>query len=179
MANAMIYSESERAAEVFCSILKETDFAEITVKDTVSFCGTGTDVSLHLINSSENFDCAARLAEKLSGVTSAAVMLLADQEKLDSHAARLRDMGVMVLAKPLSRQLFIQALEDAVSMCGRIRRMGVQLDEMRRISRAKLILVEKQHMTEQQAHKFIEKEAMNRRITRLQLADELIENNAN
>ena len=36
-----------------------------------------------------------------------------------------------------------------------------------------------EEFSEQQAHKFIEKEAMNRRITRLQLADELIDNNAN
>ena len=37
-----------------------------------------------------------------------------------------------------------------------------------------MLLVEARGMTEAQAHKFIERQAMNRRITRLDVANELI-----
>lgn len=174
MGKAIIYSENPRAAEVFSEILQTESFPEISLQDKIAFCGVDSEATLHLINAGENFDVAVRLAEKLTGVSSAAVMLLCDPENYESGAASLRQSGVIVVSKPLSRQLFVQSVQDSIALHGRIRRMGDQLEEVRRIARAKLLLVEKQHMTEQQAHKYIEKEAMNRRITRLQLADELI-----
>lgn len=179
MKKAIIYSENERAAGIFSDLLESEGFTDVLVKERICFCGVDAEASLQLINAGENYDSAIRLAEKLPGVTSASVMFLADEETCESHGAHLRENGVIVLTKPLSKQLFLQSVQDAEAMHGRIRRMAEQLDEVRKIARAKLILVEKQQMTEQQAHKYIEKEAMNRRITRLQLAEELIQNAAN
>ena len=175
MGKAIIYSENERAVSVFSEILTDEGFESIAAKTQVAFCGVDADATLQLINAGDNFDAAVKLAEKLSAVTSAAVILLADQENCLTYGAKLRAAGVMVVEKPLSRQLFVQSVQDALALHGRIRRMGDQIAETRRIARAKLILVEKQHLTEQQAHKYIEREAMNRRITRLELANELIE----
>lgn len=175
MGKAIIYSENERAVTIFSDILSTEGFDEIAAKEQIAFCGVDANATLQLINSGTSFDAAAKLAEKLSSVTSAAVMLLADQENCLDRGAKLRAAGVIVVEKPLSKQLFVQSVQDALALHGRIRRMGDQLAETRRIARAKLILVEKQHLTEQQAHKYIEREAMNRRITRLELANELIE----
>ena len=106
--------------------------------------------------------------------TGAAVLLLTEQGKNPEHCRRLREMGAIIVEKPLSRQLFVQSIRDAVSLYGRIRKMSALLNETRRIDRAKMLLVEARGMTEVQAHKFIERQAMNRRITRLDVANELI-----
>lgn len=42
------------------------------------------------------------------------------------------------------------------------------------IQQAKCLLLEHEHMNEQQAHKYLEKKAMNARLTRLQLAKAVI-----
>ena len=174
MSKAVIYSQSTHAVDVFSQILNAEDFASIDVKEDVAFCGVDSEATLQLINPAENFDAAVKLALKPVSASSAAVILLADAENCAAQGAQLRENGVIVVEKPLTRQLFVQSVQDGVALQGRIRRMGDQLEETRKICRAKLILVEQQHMTEQQAHKYIEKEAMNRRITRLQLANELI-----
>ena len=178
MSKAVIYSQSTHAVEVFSQILNAEGFATIDAKEDVAFCGVDSEATLQLINAGDNFEAAVKLAEKLVSVSSAAIILLADAENCAQHGAHLRAGGVIVVEKPLTRQLFVQSVQDAAALQGRIRRMGDQLDETRKICRAKLLLVEQQHMTEQQAHKYIEKEAMNRRITRLQLANELINANS-
>lgn len=175
MSKVIIYSENSHAAEVFSEILAGEGYDEISVKEQIAFCGVDAAATLQLVNAGCNsFDPAARLATKLASCTSAAVILLANQEHCLARGSELRAAGVILVEKPLSRQLFVQSIQDAQALYGHIRRMGEQLSETRLIARAKLILVEKQHMTEQQAHRHIEKEAMNRRITRLELANEII-----
>lgn len=180
MSKAIIYSENARATDVFTEILTSEGFDDIVAKDRISFCGVDTAASLQLLNAAcDCFDPAARLAVKLASCTSAAVILLANQESCLARGDELRSAGVILVEKPLSKQLFVQSIQDAQALNGRIRRMGEQLNETRLIARAKLVLVEKQHMTEQQAHKYIEKEAMNRRITRIDLANEIISGSEN
>mgnify|MGYP001110466159 FL=1 len=49
-----------------------------------------------------------------------------------------------------------------------------RLQETKVIQQAKCLLLEHEHMNEQQAHKYLEKKAMNARLTRLQLAKAVI-----
>ena len=174
VGKAIIYSDNSRAAEVFGELLKEAEFEISAVRETIAFCGVDADIDLQLINAGENFDAAVKLAEKLAGCTASAVILVGDADNCAEKGASLRANGVIVVEKPLTKQMFIQSVNDAAAMLGRLKRMANLLEETRTIARAKLILVEQQHMTEQQAHKYIEREAMNRRITRLELAGELI-----
>lgn len=52
-----------------------------------------------------------------------------------------------------------------------------KMAEIRTISRAKILLVEKKGMTENEAHKHIEKQAMNLCITKLEVANKIISEN--
>lgn len=174
MSKAIVYSENPRAMAVFSDILREEGFEEVELNDRIAFCGVDNDATLQLVNAGPSFDLAAKLAEKLVEATGAAVLLLTEQGKNPEHCRRLREMGAIIVEKPLSRQLFVQSIRDAVSLYGRIRKMSALLNETRRIDRAKMLLVEARGMTEVQAHKFIERQAMNRRITRLDVANELI-----
>ena len=47
--------------------------------------------------------------------------------------------------------------------------------QLRLVSRAKCLLIENRGMTEAEAHHYIEKEAMNSRRTREQVAEEILE----
>ena len=174
MKKAIVYSESPRAMAVFSDILKEEGFEEVELNDRIAFCGVDNEASVQLINTGMSFDLAAKLAEKLIDATGSAVVLLAEQGKQPERCQALRDVGVLIVEKPLSKQLFVQSIRDALSLHGRIRKMTALLNETRRIDRAKMLLVEARGMTESEAHKFIERQAMNRRVTRLEIANELI-----
>ena len=49
-----------------------------------------------------------------------------------------------------------------------------KIDEIRLVDRAKCILIQYLNMTEPQAHKYIEKQAMNMRQSRLQTAEMIL-----
>ena len=49
-----------------------------------------------------------------------------------------------------------------------------KVDEIRLIARAKCMLIEHQNMTEPQAHRLIEKQAMDNRVTRKEIAKAIL-----
>ncbi|MBQ5375528.1 MAG: ANTAR domain-containing protein, partial [Lachnospiraceae bacterium] len=49
------------------------------------------------------------------------------------------------------------------------------MEELKTVSRAKILLMEKKHMTEEEAHRYIGKQAMNNGVSRGNMALEIIE----
>ena len=49
-----------------------------------------------------------------------------------------------------------------------------RLDEMGLITRAKCLLIEKRHLTEEEAHRYLEQEAMNHSLTKREVAQDVI-----
>jgi len=49
-----------------------------------------------------------------------------------------------------------------------------QVDDIKKIDRAKCLLIQHNNMTEEQAHKYLEKKAMDSRLTRREVADKII-----
>ena len=49
-----------------------------------------------------------------------------------------------------------------------------KMEEIRLVSRAKLLLVEKKNMTEDEAHRYIGKEAMDHGVSRKKIAEALL-----
>ncbi len=105
---------------------------------------------------------------------------------VDAAHERIADInttayGAFVLPRPFNRQLFFKTLRFVeASRCrmNGIRRENIKLqkeiEEIRTINRAKCILMEYLSMTEPQAHKYLEKQAMDLRITKLEVANNLL-----
>ena len=83
--------------------------------------------------------------------TDAGVLLLTKTATADQIADKLQEFGVLVLGKPFT---------------------GAQL---RLVDRAKCYLIEKKHYTETEAHRLIEKMAMDTRRPRGEIAQEILE----
>ena len=113
--------------------------------------------------------------------SAAGVLLIVKGALADEVSARVEDFGVFVLPKPISRALFFQAVK--LAQAAHLRMMGlrseneqlqVKIAEIRLIDRAKCVLIQYQNMTEQQAHRYIEKQAMDLRMTRREIAEEIL-----
>ena len=50
-----------------------------------------------------------------------------------------------------------------------------KIEDIRLVGRAKCLLIQYENMTEENAHRYIEKEAMNRRITRREMAETILQ----
>ena len=95
----------------------------------------------------------------------------------------LSEQGVLLLSKPFSTALFVQAMHMAAAGNHRLlrarqenARLQEKIAQVRLVSRAKCCLVEHEHMTEAEAHRYIEKQAMDTRRDRTEIAQEVLEN---
>ena len=88
---------------------------------------------------------------------------------------------MFTLAKPTSRQTLQTALGWLVSARERLRRtetktltLEEKMEEIRLVNRAKWLLIERRGMDEPAAHRYIEKQAMDRCVSRRAVAEELL-----
>ena len=108
-------------------------------------------------------------------------ILLVRQEAYEQVSYQCRNQQVFVIAMPFKRQV----LAEAASFMLRIRtvmddkdkelaRLRKNLNEIRVITRAKLYLMQTRAMTEEEAHYYLEKEAMDRSLTKKEVAEEIL-----
>ena len=108
-------------------------------------------------------------------------ILLCAAPQADKIAAGLEKHGVLVLPKPLSRQQAAFTLRLLRAGCQRMqkildqnRRLTKRLDEARVLCQAKCLLALHAGLTEEEAHRLIEKRAMDARISSRDAAQAVI-----
>ena len=113
--------------------------------------------------------------------TKATVILAVKEEKAIDVFNFVDKSGVLVISKPVNKHLFHHYLifthsfkERMLSVERENRKLKDKLEEYKVINRAKLLLIQCLSMTEQQAHKYIEKQAMNMRTSKLNIAKQVI-----
>ena len=114
--------------------------------------------------------------------TDAGVILLTKTATADQIADKLQDFGVLVLGKPFTGAQFRQAVQLAASNYKRLAVLRAEnaklldkIAQLRLVDRAKCYLIEKKHYTETEAHRLIEKMAMDTRRPRGEIAQEILE----
>lgn len=140
-----------------------------------------SDFDLVMINAPLPDELGHDLALDIARSTTSGVLLLVKNDLADSVSARVEEDGVFVVPKPLSRPLFYQALR--LVNAARMRVFGLQkenrklqqkIEDIRLIDRAKCVLIATLGMTEPQAHAYIEKQAMNRRVTKREISESIL-----
>ena len=136
---------------------------------------------LVIVNTPLPDDFGTRLALDVCASSGTGVLLLVGAEHYPDVNARVSPYGVLVLSKPTSAQLVSQSL---LLLCGtreRLRRMEQKtasieekMEEIRLVNRAKWLLIEQLKMTEQDAHRYIEKQAMDRCVTKRVIAEQIL-----
>ena len=121
--------------------------------------------------------CAAAVEK-----TDAGVVFLVKAAAAEQLMGPVSENGVLLLSKPFSNTLFLQAIHMAAASNHRLKRLRQENDrlqdkiaQIRLVSRAKCCLIEAQHMTEAEAHRYIEKQAMDTRRDRAEIAQEILD----
>ena len=137
-------------------------------------------VDIVIINTPLKDDFGTELALDLAD-GSAGVLLLVKNELYDQICYKVEDSGVLTLGKPTSRQGFYSAVKLLTAMTARLSKLEKanhtlqeKMADIRVVNRAKGLLIEHHHMKEQDAHYFIEKQAMDTRLSRREVAENII-----
>ena len=136
---------------------------------------------LVLIQTPLRDEFGSRLAADICESSGAGVLLLVKKELYDDVYAKVMEQGVMVLPVPASAQTVAQTLRILCAARERMRRMEEKqasveekIEEIRLVNRAKWLLIEQLQMTETDAHRYIEKQSMDLRISRRAVAENII-----
>lgn len=134
-----------------------------------------------IINSPLPDDIGTRFAIDQCNSTSSAVLFMVRAELYSETYDKLAEHGVFVLAKPTSRQVITTALAFLASARERLRKnekktisIEEKMEEIRIVNKAKWILIDREHMTEEEAHRYIEKTAMDTCVSKRTIAEKII-----
>lgn len=137
---------------------------------------------LVLINAPLPDETGLELAMELTATTLSAVVLLVRTELMNLIYTPATEAGVLVIGKPVIPQVFQQSVQLAAATHNRLltlsrenEQLHRKLDEIRLVDRAKCLLIEHRHLSEAEAHRAIEKQAMDHRLTRARVAQLIVD----
>ena len=137
--------------------------------------------SLVLINAPLPDDNGLVLARDLAARHPVGLLLLVKGELFETLAGPAQQAGIGVLPKPVTRPVLWVALRLTAAAAARLQTYAQQTDSLRRkvedlrlINRAKVLLIQHLAMTEPEAHRCLEKQAMDQCRTRRSVAEEII-----
>ena len=109
------------------------------------------------------------------------MLFLPKLEQFDDAYDKLVPRGVFLLQKPVSKPIFQAASGWLISTRERIRKtekktlsIEEKMNEIRTVNRAKWLLISQLKMSEPDAHRYIEKQAMDLCVSKRQVAEEII-----
>lgn len=107
--------------------------------------------------------------------------MLVKSEFYDQICNKVESQGILLVSKPSTKQALSQALHLLAATRMRIRRLEekaqtleAKMKEIRLINRAKWLLIDQLKMSESDAHRYIEKTAMDRCVKKSEVAESII-----
>lgn len=180
----LVVSASDTFNAALSALLSESSYAPVHIVHNIAAAKrhvTEKSYDFVLINSPLPDDIGTRFAIDLSSSKGTVVLFFA---KSDIHAAihdKVAEYGVFTIPKPISRQILLQALGWMSSARERLRQsekksssIEEKMAEIRLVNRAKWLLISELQMTEPEAHRYIEKRAMDECATKRSIAENII-----
>ena len=185
MDSALIVSYADKSTAFFKDLLKQASIGQVAA---LRSCGDarrlllGSDFDLVIINAPLHDESGEDLARYIASKGISQVMLVVKNEYFEEASAVCEKDGVLMISKPINKAFFWSALMLAKSMDNRIKHIQAEktsllqkIEDIRIVDRAKCILISHMNMSEQEAHRYIEKQAMDMRATKRIVAERILE----
>lgn len=184
MKSALIVSSADKAKVFLEESLGIHGFSNIVTVSTGSEARrTLMEIPFDIvvINTPLSDEFGHELSLAITEAYSSGVILIIKSEVADDISTKVEEYGVFVIPRPISRQFFYQAIKFVGASRSRI--VGLEneniklqnkIEEIRLVNRAKCVLIQYLSMTEPQAHRYIEKQSMDMRCTKKEIAKEIL-----
>jgi response regulator NasT len=183
MKSALIVSCVEKETAFFTELLSAASIHHIvsikSVESAQKFI-LQEDFDLVIINSPLRDESGENFSRYIASKGISQVILLVNNASIDFVSA-CEDDGVFSISKPVDKAFFLSALSLVKSVQSRIKliqkentQLKQKIEDIRIIDRAKCLLISIMKMNEQEAHKYIEKQAMDIRSTRRIVAEGIL-----
>ena len=179
----LVAGASEKLGESIAALLPKNEYETPIFASSVGEIrrlALDSTMDLVVLNTPLKDEFGTRLALDLADYN-IGVLLMVQSDVYDQVCYKVEDYGVLTLSKPISRQSFYTAIKLLTAVRAKILRMEKKnqalqekMLDIRTINRAKWLLITHLQMTEDEAHYHIEKKAMNSRLSRREVAEEII-----
>ena len=177
-------SSNDRFNEQILSLLDRSVYSPIDFAKSVGGAErrlAEKEYDIVLVNAPLPDDFGARFAIDVSTSSHSVALMFVKSEIYVGVYDKVSAHGVFTMRKPLNSQTVLQALDFMKAARERLRRMEKRsvslqekMEEIKIVNRAKLLLISSLSMTEEEAHRYIEKQAMDRCVTRRTIAENII-----
>ena len=183
MKKALLISKSAEASENAAAILGECGFDGLSFSDGEHALSVIAEESFDIITLITPLENAfgLTLAAKIAKSCESGLIVLVKPESLDEAAEKLADIPAFVMPKSVSKTMFVRSVKYMLSVSREMDKLRSQtvkltqkLDDVRLIDRAKCVLIEYLRISEAQAHRQIQKQAMDQRITQAEVARSIL-----
>lgn len=182
--SALIVSSSQKATDYLQNILVGMRFSPVSQAASIADAKRRqleAQYDLVIINTPLPDDFGIEFAEELCTDSSVGVLLFVKAELLEQISYKVEDYGVLTFPRPGTRQSIQGAIHLAAATHNRLSafekravRLESKMKEIRLVNRAKWLLIDRYNMSEEEAHKYIEKTAMDTCSTRGEIAENII-----
>lgn len=182
--SVLVVSSSESLNSALSDLLPEAKYSPVSTACDISSAKRMTaqrSYDFVLINSPLPDDVGIRFAIDTAHLTSSAVLFFVRSEMHDEIYSEVAEHGVFTLAKPTSRAMLAIALSWLASAREGLRKVEKKtisveekMAEIRIVNKAKWLLIEELGMDEPTAHRYIEKSAMDRCVSKREVAEGII-----
>ena len=179
--SVLLVSASESFNRSFFPLLPVSRYYPVTQVSDLRTARENTPSDLVIVNAPLPGGDSLSYCSSVANSSDSAVLLLVPQGQLDHVEDRMLPVGVMTLGKPLSSIMLSQSLRGLCAMHERLRSRQQALhtvenavEEIKLINRAKWLLISCLNMTEDEAHRYIGKLAMQQQRPKRDIAEGII-----
>ncbi len=182
--SVLIVSSSGKFNDFIRPLLPGTDYWPV---EAASDCGSARrlilerEFDLVLINSPLKDEFGTQLSIDICSGSDTGVLLFIRNDTFEEIDAKVSEQGVCTIQKPVNSAVVAQSLRMLCAQRERLRRkqetqnrVEDKIAEIRLINKAKWILIEQKQMSESEAHHYLEKQAMDLRLSKKEEAEQII-----
>ena len=182
--NVLLVSSAGQLNTALLPFFDAERFEPVTVVDTVSRAQrmlAERDYDLVIINAPLPDDFGRRFAIDVCTDSGRVALLIVRSDIYDETCSAMTPHGVLVAKRPMERSVMEELLDVMCTVRERLR--GVQkktmtledkMAEIRQVNRAKWALIRACHMTEEEAHRYIQKQAMDLCVSKKEAAESIL-----
>lgn len=180
----LVMGKTDELCAGISELLADMDSPEITCL-TSGTIGRGTDISRFdriIISTPLSDEFGLDFVADISKQTRSGIVVLAKGEIADEVQKKIKFTGALVLARPFGKAMLIQALKFAeVAREGMLKleeenkELSKQISDMKLVNKAKAVLMQYLNLNEEQAHRYIQKQAMDMRKTQSAIARDILQ----
>ena len=184
MEKVLIISTQKQTADTIYDIIKPLNFSGY---DYVASGNEArrkfdiTDYGLTIINTPLSDEFGTELVLDIAEKSLSAILILIKSELKEQVQDKVSITGAFVIGKPINRQVLLQSIPfvlNSKQIIATLREQNKALkrkvDDVKVIERAKFSLIKYLGLDEQQAHRYIQKQAMDLRVSPRVIADNIL-----